>query len=638
MTGHRSKRASDSRFGDMVWSKPAVIELLESRRLMDALPSLGDFLESAPSPWDGLAVAGIAEASSMPACAVQDDGRIVVAVRGDTYVGGELLEFHTVVFRLNADLSLDTSFGVDGRISLPTLAGLNVVAIEDDGQILVAGAATTTPRDNGGDIAIVRLNSDGTIDTTFGTDGMAVLPDTNQANDDIVSMAVLANGQIMVVGNANYRWLTIPDGWDAWYNSDRSDVMVYRLNADGQLDTTYNGSGWVQIDYQPGDLGGGDWADAKIAADGSVVLNVYSQMGAWDVMTDARHLARVAPDGSRDAQFEQYAAEVMAGTGPFLEISFVPATDGTVFVLAQDYSVGPKLWRIDDSGAEVLPFEYAGPGDAGFVHVLNMSMDDAGQIVIAYYRNGPVATQWIGADGQTLDTAWYEQEGSYPTYSIWYNIESYFGVPGIVQPDGSLVTMKRTDFGRYLQYWQSGGDGNQSGLMQIWVRRWDVVEQPEAPVVEDPLTPTDPPTIPDPVIPEPPVTPVIEDPVIPVDPPTIPEPVIPEPPVIRIHVEPVLVEPPIVVYRPYIPVVPPPTDEVICVHIVIECPAGTPEVFPVVVDDSGQDSDGAAAPATEPLADFDDTFASEEVDASEDAVLADDDVDVLDEEMDELLM
>jgi uncharacterized delta-60 repeat protein len=99
-----------------------------------------------------------------------DDGRIVA---GGHTSNGSNREF--AVARYNPDGSSDTSFGVDGKVITPVLAGNDnffEMAIQSDGKILAVGevekAADT-------DMALVRYNADGSLDTAYGTGGKAVI-------------------------------------------------------------------------------------------------------------------------------------------------------------------------------------------------------------------------------------------------------------------------------------------------------------------------------------------------------------------------------------------------------------------------------------------------------------------------------
>src|SRR5690348_16263922 len=100
------------------------------------------------------------------AVALQSDGKIVAA--GFGYTGASGYSVFTVV-RLNADGTTDTSFGSTGRATLgsPTVGGsydleARGVAIQSDGKIVVGGSGA-----RGGGFALGRFNADGTVDASF---------------------------------------------------------------------------------------------------------------------------------------------------------------------------------------------------------------------------------------------------------------------------------------------------------------------------------------------------------------------------------------------------------------------------------------------------------------------------------------
>ena len=80
--------------------------------------------------------------------------------------------------RYNVNGTLDTSFGVGGIVTtaIGTTALASSVALQDNGQIVVAGTSDTG-------VVIVRYNTDGSIDTAFGTNGMVNFPDSDDAPD-----------------------------------------------------------------------------------------------------------------------------------------------------------------------------------------------------------------------------------------------------------------------------------------------------------------------------------------------------------------------------------------------------------------------------------------------------------------------
>ena len=135
--------------------------------------------------------------------ALQPDGRIVVA--GTVSRAGLDQDFG--VARLNTDGALDTSFSGDGRRTVAfDLGGANVdraraVALQPDGRIVVAGAAEI----GGGnfDFAVARLDTDGTLDTSFSSDGRATVAfNVGDTNADLANgVAIQPDGKIVVAGD-----------------------------------------------------------------------------------------------------------------------------------------------------------------------------------------------------------------------------------------------------------------------------------------------------------------------------------------------------------------------------------------------------------------------------------------------------
>ena len=101
------------------------------------------------------------------------------------------------------------------------------MAIQSDGKIVVAGDVDNGSND---DFAVARYNADGSLDTTFDGDGK-VTTAIGTAEIDAYAVAIQADGKIVVAGDA--------------YNGSDNDFAVVRYNADGSLDTTFDGDGKV---------------------------------------------------------------------------------------------------------------------------------------------------------------------------------------------------------------------------------------------------------------------------------------------------------------------------------------------------------------------------------------------------------
>ena len=151
--------------------------------------------------------------------ALQSNGKIIVA--GDS--NGDF-----ALVRYNTDGSLDTSFSTDGKVTtgfgLLTIDIGYSLAIQADGKILVAGT-------DGTDFALARYNSDGSLDTSFSSDGKVTTDLGFIAVDIGYSIAVQADGKIVVAGVSN------------------GDFALVRYNSDGSLDTSFSSDGKVTTDF-----------------------------------------------------------------------------------------------------------------------------------------------------------------------------------------------------------------------------------------------------------------------------------------------------------------------------------------------------------------------------------------------------
>lgn len=127
--------------------------------------------------------------------ALQSDGKILIA--GSAHFGGGS-DFAAV--RLNADGTLDTSFDFDGKVYYavgPSLDEARTVQ-QTNGRIVLAGSSY-----NGldYDFSLLRLFSDGAMDTSFGSSGKLVTP-VGAGSDRIFSSTIDSVGKIVVVGDS----------------------------------------------------------------------------------------------------------------------------------------------------------------------------------------------------------------------------------------------------------------------------------------------------------------------------------------------------------------------------------------------------------------------------------------------------
>jgi uncharacterized delta-60 repeat protein len=162
------------------------------------------------------------------AVAVQHDGKAIIVGSAD---------YELAVLRLNADGTKDTTFGLGGKVAanFADFTGGSAVAILPDGRFIVAG--TTIAANGTGMFLIARYLTNGVLDTTFGTSGSTKIDFgnavTNIFNYSLANaLAIQPDGKIIVVGNV-------------FVEGVADDLGVVRLNADGSLDSTFGTSGKV---------------------------------------------------------------------------------------------------------------------------------------------------------------------------------------------------------------------------------------------------------------------------------------------------------------------------------------------------------------------------------------------------------
>jgi uncharacterized delta-60 repeat protein len=200
------------------------------------------------------------------ALAIQTDGKIVI--------GGNFTNFNGTagnrIARLNTDGTLDTSFVVGAGAD----AIVRKIAIQSDGRILIGGSFANvagTAR-NG----IARLNTNGSLDNSF-------LGSGNGANGPVATLALQSDGKVLIGGD-----------FTSFNGTSRNRVA--RLNSDGTLDTAFLSSG----------SGANDQLFAlAVQTDGKVLIG-----GLFTTVNNLARsrIARLNADGTLDNAFLTNAA------------------------------------------------------------------------------------------------------------------------------------------------------------------------------------------------------------------------------------------------------------------------------------------------------------------------------------------
>lgn len=302
--------------------RPLGFEQLEDRNLMaNGIGTLDPTFDT-----DGVALTDVSTATSAGAggsdaanaVAVQSDGKVVV-------VGSADFSDQFALVRYELDGSLDPTFGTGG-IVVTQVSGSSDIAyaleIQSDGKILVSGTSA-------GSFVLFRYNSNGTLDTTFGTGGRAA---STGVNGVARSIAVQSDGKILVAGNST--------GAD-------QNFLVARYNANGSLDTSFATSGVLNYNF-----GAGSTRD--IAFDILVQPDDKIVVGGTAGTTAAPRLAliRLNSNGTLDTGFGssgQVLGAVGTGTGIGLQstdqivIGGYTATDSTSNFVIQRFNTDGTL-------------------------------------------------------------------------------------------------------------------------------------------------------------------------------------------------------------------------------------------------------------------------------------------------------
>ena len=302
---------------------------------------------------------------------LQPDGKVIVA----GYTNNGSIYFFAVA-RYNSDGTLDTTFNGNGKVMTDFGGGSNrysygyAVALQSDGKIVAAGISSTDSSRN--NAAVVRYNSDGSLDTSFGPSGTGMVVTQGTGNIDGSSVAVQADGKIVVAGYAN------------------GGFGVLRYNTDGSLDTGFGTGGLVSSNVSNNGLSNSAYC-VVMQSDGKIVVGGLDKVyGGGGYSLD---LLRYTTTGILDPSFNGRGYVPQGYGGVAAGLAMQP--DGSILVAVGDGSgTGSgqsfNLQRWTSSGGLNLNV-YTGIGIAGNASN-SVALQSDGKIVLAGYAyNGNTA-------------------------------------------------------------------------------------------------------------------------------------------------------------------------------------------------------------------------------------------------------
>lgn len=308
----------------------------------------------------GIVQAPVAGAEFLNAAALQSDGKIVVAGFTDTS------DF--IVARFTTAGALDTSFNTTGYNILevsPVTSGFDramAVVIQSTGKIVAGGYSDSSGGTTGRDFSFARFNTNGTLDTTFGSSGKLLVPiAASTGQDQVRGMTVLSDDSIIAVGRAG------------------SITGIIKLTANGALDSTFDSDGKQTLSiYGTSD----SWRSVAVDANGKLVVAGTAYNATWAGGCNGASIiatARYNANGSLDTSFNGSGTNVFSIVespthGQATANNVMVQGDGKIILAAvadYDGGFGPNACLGEPAMAQGLEFAAArlnsnGTIDTGF--------------------------------------------------------------------------------------------------------------------------------------------------------------------------------------------------------------------------------------------------------------------------------
>ncbi|HPA18765.1 MAG TPA: choice-of-anchor D domain-containing protein [Verrucomicrobiae bacterium] len=248
--------------------------------------------------------------------AVQPDGKILMTGYASRSADVGAI-YDVALVRYNADGSLDTNFNGTGKVITTMGIGRsmgNGVAVQADGKILIGGEAF----DGTNHFAVARYHTNGVMDTTFGTNGNGkVITHVGTVEDYGQCVAVQSDGKIVVAGFAK--------------NVADYDFGAVRYLTNGVLDTSFSTDGKVTTAFS-----GDDRANSvALQTDGKIVVAGYAGSGGYDFA-----VARYTTGGNPDSAFGSGTGKVSTPirTGADYGKAVAVQSDGKILVAGTTYT------------------------------------------------------------------------------------------------------------------------------------------------------------------------------------------------------------------------------------------------------------------------------------------------------------
>lgn len=331
--------------------------------------------------------------------ALQSDGDVLLA--GYRYPGGTA-DFSLT--RYHPDGTLDTRFGTDGTVTVDVADGNDygrAVTQQADGKLLIAGTSDRGDNEVGDgnfNFSVVRLNADGSLDTSFGDGGKAIF-DFEGGRDGVQTISVLDDGKILLTGAAynaegNAGFAALRLNADGTLDTSFGDSVGHLRQIDGQsTDDLIAGTAADEIiSGQAGSdlLDGGGGADRLSGGAGGDVFRFSSREDSYrtasesfsdhiadfDPVSDVLDLAALGYTGLGDGYGNTLALRVDAEAQRTYLSSLEPDADGHRFELVLN---GDLSGQFNAYNLVFAPVVFEGGDDSSSLFAGNLTFEVLGQ-------------------------------------------------------------------------------------------------------------------------------------------------------------------------------------------------------------------------------------------------------------------
>ncbi len=340
---------------------------------------------------DGIVTTATGPSQDIASASVrQSDGKTVV-------VGRSQNGFAVARYEVNGQL--DTTFSGDGLnvIRVPienSEAIVKSVAIASDGKILIFGSLVTVIDFSGvSDLAVVRLNADGSIDTTFSDDGILIID--RGGFEQGTSLLPLSGGKFLIAGQSN-----------------NGQPFVSQYLSTGEIDRSFSGDGTTPIAIQEALIN-----SMVLQPDGKIVL-AGTKLTSVGRTPSFVFIARLLADGSMDTDFGNGGRFIDTANFQNTGNSVALQTDGSILVAGETVEISDGVANTDMAVSRYafngspdnlfrtrrIVFDERASYSAFLTGRLNSTgnsvlVDPAGKIVIAGSAGNNMAVVRLNADG-----------------------------------------------------------------------------------------------------------------------------------------------------------------------------------------------------------------------------------------------